>query len=162
MQVRKLFPNKEMRVAMTSLRVPKGSRMQGAIVSPGGHISNWIEREKEGEGGGRPQTKKVRLLEAFENTSEEELVPAGSPKKPQRGKRSGGRLKKEKSSKKNESEPVEGGGSIGNEKEAVLDDHQGVKSNQLSLRIEKEEVEKVEEVAMVRPGPKLTPEVRHH
>ena len=159
MQVRKLFPNKEMRVAMTSLRVPKGSRMQGAIVSPGGHISNWIEREKEGEGGGRPQTKKVRLLEAFENTSEEELVPAGSPKKPQRGKRSGGRQRKEKSSKKNESEHVEGGGSIGNEREAVIDDHQGVESIQLSLRIEKEQVEKVEEVAMVRPGPKLTPEV---
>ena len=80
MQVRKLLPSKEMRVDMKSLGMPQGCRVNGAVVSPGGGVVNWVRRGKDGGGTGgklaKPKAKRMRLLEALESSSEEEAVPA--------------------------------------------------------------------------------------
>ena len=90
MQVRQLLPNKEMRVEMKSLGLPPaedGGRVRGAVVSSEGGVVNWVEESvsKDRKSKKNSKPKKMRLLEALESSSDEEVEVK---------KRSGVKLKK--------------------------------------------------------------------
>ena len=164
MQVRKLLPCKEVRVDMKSLGMPQGCQVNGAVVSPGDSVVNWVKGRKGGEGSAKlakPKAKRRRLLEALESISDEEEEVAAAPKKPQTGRRSGGSPRKGRSSnetaEEDESENSKGAGSSLKKLETVVNDEQREQSKKQSVQVEKEPMN--DEVAQVRPGPKLTPEV---
>ena len=154
MQVRKLLPRKEMTVDMKNLGLPHGSQVNGAVLSPGGDILNWVKGRTDNGDLSKPKAKRQRLF-ALESSSEEEATPA-APKKAQTGRRSRGKPGREKISKEG-FEKVKG--SNLKEMEEVRNDGQEDESKKQSIKVDKEKVEKSEEVAQARPGPKLTPEV---
>ena len=133
MQVRQLLPNKEMRVEMKSLGLPPaedGGRVRGAVVSSGGGVVNWVEESvsKDRKGKENSKSKKMRLLEALESSSDEEVEVK---------KRSGVKLKKGKKS-------LEESDRLGNEPE-MINDKQMEKTEEVveKTQVNEQKVERV-------------------
>ena len=118
---------------MKSLGLPPaedGGRVRGAVVSSGGGVVNWVEESvsKDRKGKENSKSKKMRLLEALESSSDEEVEVK---------KRSGVKLKKGKKS-------LEESDRLGNEPE-MINDKQMEKTEEVveKTQVNEQKVERV-------------------